>query len=126
MRTRAGLCVPNQNRIELNPNILTDPKDFESTLVHELCHLVIYRSWPRAEAHGAKWKSLMKLCGFEAERCHRIESPLKRVQKTWSLYCQCESPHQVKTRTYNKISKRRHRYICKSCHQTLTQEPKKT
>src|ERR1700677_691378 len=64
MRSRAGLCRISQGLIELNPHLLIEDYVLEEVLVHEMCHLVIGRRWPRAQAHGEKWKGLMKICGF--------------------------------------------------------------
>ena len=75
MRTRAGLCNGRQKLIELNPHLLQNTCDLETTLVHELCHLAVSNTWWRPEPHGAKWQKLMKHFGFSPERCHRIETP---------------------------------------------------
>ncbi len=113
MRSRAGLCSPGDSQIELNPHILIAEKDFESTLVHELCHLAVSRRWPTSDAHGAKWKSLMEICGFKPERCHRLAVPQTHSHKKWEYLCGCQT-HMVSTRLHNKLSKG-YRYKCLAC-----------
>src|SRR5665213_1274814 len=59
LRSRAGLCKPHLDLIELNPHILIKEEDIEATLVHELCHLSVSRRFWRAQSHGMHWRRLM-------------------------------------------------------------------
>ena len=125
MRTRAGLCLPMESRVELNPHLLNNRVTLEQVLVHELCHLVVARRFPYARAHGAKWKKAMSLCGFEPQRCHNLAVVRRRRQKRWPIQCSCQT-HRLATVTYNRIS-RGVRYQCRVCQDILcTESPERT
>jgi len=120
MRSRAGLCRPGEDIIELNPNLLKDEKIMEEVFLHELCHLSVSRRWPRAQAHGEKWKKLMVLCGLKPKRCHEL-TPLKRhLHRRWELQCACQA-HHVTTLILNRI-KRGARYKCRHCGSLLKEK----
>jgi predicted SprT family Zn-dependent metalloprotease len=113
MRSRAGLCKPYEGVIELNPNLLQDEKILEEVFIHELCHLVVSRRWPRAQAHGERWKKLMTLCGMKPLRCHNLVPEKRHLHRRWDLKCACQV-HKVTTLILNRI-KRGQRYKCKGC-----------
>lgn len=117
LRSRAGLCKPHLSIIELNPHLLITAEQIEKTLVHELCHLSISRRFWRAQPHGTHWKKLMVYCGFEPERCHKIEGTQVYRQKRLEVICKCRR-HMVTSRTFNKIQ-RGIRYNCRSCQTIL-------
>lgn len=117
MRTRAGVCHPREDLIAINPHLTFDPQVFEEVLVHELCHLAVARSYPYARAHGKTWQRLMKHFGFEANRCHTLDTSPRR-QKRWEMTCRCRV-HMVSTIIRNKIQKG-YRYKCKLCSTELT------
>jgi SprT protein len=124
MRSRAGLCRPWNNSIELNPHLLKKTGDAERVLVHELCHLAVSRRWPHAQAHGSKWKKLMLHCGFEPERCHSLTPVRRHSQRRWKLNCNCKT-HTVSTVVYNRI-RRGTKYRCLDCRGFIqTEEMKK-
>jgi len=117
MRTRAGVCSPSESLIELNPNVLITVAALEETLVHELCHLAVYRRFPTAEAHGQKWQRLMGLCGFKPRRCHDYHVEKRIQHRRWPVECACTG-HQVPTITYNRILKGI-QYRCLKCRRIL-------
>lgn len=120
MRSRAGLCKPLENAIELNPHLLTSKEVFSSVLVHELCHLAVFRGWPRAPSHGSKWQGLMVHLGFTAKACHNLPVINRRSQKRWDLQCECKT-HKVSTVIFNRI-KKGVKYKCLSCKKQLRED----
>ena len=122
MRTRAGVCIPHQNLIEINPNIIESASQLEETLVHEICHLAVARTWRRTDPHGPKWKALMHHFGFEPTRCHKLTTSQRRPHRRWAAKCECRA-HQVSTLIYNRMQ-RGARYQCLECKAPLSLEMK--
>ena len=101
--TTAGTARDSTYTINLNLIIMIDnPDSIEDTTAHEFAHLVdgvvnpetreTNVVWdPRRGArrtkrdiHGATWKSIMILFGFEPARCHNLDVSRARVRSTRS------------------------------------------
>jgi len=86
-----------ENRIELNPLILTlsnSMEELKDTVIHEACHIVAAVR-DRSKGHQMPWKILMLRCGIEPNRCGLVKGDDLKV---WNL-----GRH------------RRFRYICPTC-----------
>jgi len=67
LQSSLGRCSPHAGLIRLNPGLLDGaPEALREVVCHEAAHVA---SWlahgRRARAHGAEWKQLMRLAGYE-------------------------------------------------------------
>lgn len=60
--------------------LLNDEHEFEQMVLHEIAHVI---AGPRAAAHGAEWKRIVRRIGGTDRRCHSAETP----EPTWVGTC---------------------------------------
>jgi len=67
LRTTLGRFVARNRRVELNPRIwqALAPAQVRELIVHEAAHAVLFSRDPRARAHGADWRELMRRAGMK-------------------------------------------------------------
>jgi len=114
----AGQAVGGHT-IRVNLQILSNPKHTEdmlnSTIPHEVAHIVVMQTWPSASGHGSEWRRMMFYLGLEAERCHNYETVAARKRdKPYTYYCMCDTPHKVSITLHRRIMQGR-RYRCRKC-----------
>lgn len=119
--TRAGVAWPKSNRLEFN-RILMRQDNFESTIVHEVVHLILKKLFPRAKQdHGPEFKYLMNQAGFEGNRCHKYDVtdtiPLRKTTR-YEYRCSCMS-HIVTSIKHKKIQDGTVNYGCSICKDPL-------
>lgn len=109
----AGRAFYYQNHISLNLNLLIENgQNFISdTPGHEAAHLIAYQlHGSRISPHGYEWKSVMRVIGQEANRCHDF------VVKTDHVYvCNCKSEHYLSTRRHNSVMRGDIKITCNTC-----------
>ena len=69
---RSGLASSGRKRIELTHAYFDTSgreADRNQTMLHEVAHLVVFRAWPHANAHGREWKIVMRAFGAKPDRC---------------------------------------------------------
>jgi SprT protein len=92
LRTTAGRAFWNENRIELNPNLLQDhAHSVHEVLVHEAAHLAAFLlHGPRIRPHGREWRQLVRQAGHRPAACHRL--PLQGLRRRRYLYLRMCDP----------------------------------
>lgn len=113
----AGMA--NADYIRLNLQLLSNPAYTEdminNTIPHEVAHVVVRQTWPRAQGHGNEWKRMMYYLGLKAERCHQYETVAARKKaRPYTYYCKCAEPHKV-TATLHRRMKQGRTYTCRRC-----------
>lgn len=121
MRSRAGVCMPHESLIQINPHLAKTPELLEEIIVHEMCHLAVARRFPYARAHGQKWQKLMAQMGYVPKRCHEIPVEKRNAHRRWQAYCPCQT-HSITTVLYNRLRKGA-RYQCVKCRKLLLLKP---
>ena len=80
----AGYAYRWEKRVEFNLRF-AEEQDFETTIMHELAHIVQYEVYPFAkQAHGPEFKSIMKTMGFSDRTYHSYnvkEAKSKKLEK---------------------------------------------
>lgn len=104
--------------ISLNLDYLLDPKYqdsmLNSTLPHEIAHVVQMQVWPTSKPHGLEWQAVMGWFGItEITRCHQYEPKPTRRQQRYTYQCACRY-HEVSTTLHNKMQRGRS-YTCTAC-----------
>jgi len=90
-----------------------DEAERTETAIHEMCHIVCSHLFPRASAHGAEWKLLMRLAGGTGARCHTVDrTGLKRGQVRTE--CDCREYIIGSTRAA-RLRRNPKAYSCRSC-----------
>lgn len=121
MRSTAGRAKYRDNIIILNRRLLSDnPHHIEQTFVHELAHIVSYSLYGNdGLGHGANWQGIMRKFGYEAIRCHNLDTSKykRRHAIKGQARCQCKT-HNLKAIRYNKIM-RGAKYSCRLCYSYL-------
>lgn len=118
----AGMA--NKTKIRINVDLLyTEHYDdmIQSTVPHEVCHVVQRQLYPTSKAHGYEWTRLMLLLGLSPSRCHsynttpaRQRSPMKRP---YVYTCACDT-HAMTQIVHRRIQSGRE-YVCRNCRQEL-------
>jgi SprT protein len=123
MRTVLGRAFYRQYKINLNPVLLSDENELESTFAHELAHLVAVEIFGKCGAgHGRKWKWVMKTMGYPPERCGNFAAAeaLRRPQKIQTyVECRCGIAHPFKTGAYRRMLGGA-KFVCRTCRDCLT------
>ncbi len=67
LQSTLGRCEPREGLIRLNPGLLEgSPDALREVVCHEAAHVAAWLlHGRRAQAHGAEWKQLMRLAGYE-------------------------------------------------------------
>ena len=80
----AGYAYRWEKRVEFNLRF-AEEQDFETTIMHELAHIVQYKVYPFAkQSHGPEFKSIMKTMGFSDRTYHSYnvkEAKSKKLEK---------------------------------------------
>ena len=117
---KAGCADYTRNLIRFNKNLLLEYKnDFiQDTPGHEVCHLVARQVYGLfISSHGSEWKSVMRVIGQSASRCHNF------IVKTNHIYtCKCQQKHYLSTRFHNQVIRGASIAKCKTCNQNLIWE----
>ena len=71
--SRMGHITPY---IELSSKIqqLNSQEFLDDTPGHEAAHYIVHVIYGNVDAHGAEWKSVMRLLGQEPKRCHNMDT----------------------------------------------------
>lgn len=118
---RMGQCAGKYNRKD---NVLTfDPLYLQNhtevylntTVPHEVCHMVQWLKYTEQKHHGPIWKSLMHQVGVSSNRTtSAYEIILLRKAKTITFTCECMA-HQLTVSRAAKVQDKKIRVRCKSC-----------
>ncbi|KKM61213.1 hypothetical protein LCGC14_1534020 [marine sediment metagenome] len=78
----AGQANSRLWRIRINSILLQENTDdmLNSTVPHEVAHLIADKVYGHIRSHGAEWKSVMRLLGISPNRCHRYDTTNSRVK----------------------------------------------
>lgn len=112
---RLGGQACGATHMRLNPVFLNTYQDhyITQTVGHELAHLFVNQLYTRrVQSHGAEWKSMMRLLGIPANRCHRYEVPAgvqvgKQVKKYKYQCSVCLEQIEVGAKVHNNLSRGR-------------------
>ncbi|MFP4105324.1 MAG: SprT-like domain-containing protein [Phycisphaerae bacterium] len=94
LRTTLGRAFLKEDRVELNPRLLTEnPDQFVPTLAHELAHLVVHhRHGPVAKPHGTQFRYLMQQLGLSSKATHKVPvGHLKQKRRRYLYLHRCET-----------------------------------
>jgi SprT protein len=89
----ASYCYFNP-RINLNPILLNANEDemLNQTVPHEVAHIVTHMVFPGASSHGREWRSVMRVFGVRADRCHNMDIGVvykAQGKKMFVYHCGC-------------------------------------
>ena len=113
----AGKAYYSAHKVEYNEILAKENgKDFMTTVVHEIAHLVTYKVFPNAkQAHGPEFKHVMKSLGHDPRTYHSYDtsSVKRKVTKTRYIYtCSCENKtHELTRQKHEKAEI----LICRIC-----------
>ena len=73
--TAAGKAYRHLNKVEFNV-ILAEENvgHFHLTVLHELAHIITYKLYPYASAHGREFKNVLLNIGGNGQRCHSYDA----------------------------------------------------
>lgn len=93
------------------------------TIVHELCHLIANHKFGRVQAHGQKWKLLMRMAGYpNARRCHTIDrTGLGRKVLKYKYTCTCSGGYIGPKRFQKWLIGEK--YTCRTCRSRIIVNP---
>ena len=113
MRTTAGRAFWPCARIEMNPKLQElATEEVQSTLLHELAHLVAYAraGRRRIKAHGAEWQQACADLGIPGERAtHSLPLPGRTMTRNWRYAC------PVCGEGFDRVRKMKRRAACYTC-----------
>lgn len=90
------------------------------TAIHEVCHIVAgHRAHTvglrRPQPHGHEWQALMRRCGLEPKRTHKVNRDgLRRRTRTVTLDCLCDGGVQASEYVAGRLAAGA-KYSCKRC-----------
>jgi len=123
---RMGQCSGKYSR---KYNILTfDPLYLQNytevylntTVPHEVCHMVQWLKYTEQKHHGPVWKALMYTVGLDSNRTTDAYEVVRiRKTKTISYVCECMT-HELTVRRAARVQNKIIRVRCKSCRAILT------
>ena len=90
MRTTAGLANYQHSLVTLNPKLAQFDAEINTTLRHELAHLLAHHRAGRRRIapHGAEWKQACRDLGLPDEkRCHDLPLPRRKVAPKHIYQC---------------------------------------
>ena len=77
----AGYAYMREKKVEFNLRF-AEEQDFETTIMHELAHIVQYLVYPFAkQAHGPEFKSIMRTMGFSDRTYHSYNVKAAKSKK---------------------------------------------
>ncbi len=90
-----------------------------TTVPHEVCHLVQWLKYTEEKHHGPIWKALMHQAGVSSNRTtDAYETVRVRKTKTISYTCECTT-HELTVRKATKFQDKKIRVSCKLCRAIL-------
>lgn len=118
----AGMA--NKSKIRINVDLLyTEHYDdmIQSTVPHEVCHVVQRQLYPASKSHGYEWTRLMLLLGLPPERCHSYDTTPARkrtpMKRPYVYTCECRT-HAMTQIVHRRIKSGKD-YVCRDCRQPL-------
>lgn len=104
--------------IRFNLQLLRNNGDafIDRTVPHEAAHLVVHRLYGRrARPHGPEWRSVMRLFGADASRCHDYDVSQATVRRLtrFPYRCDCRE-HQITSIRRNRMAAGQV-YHCRVC-----------
>lgn len=124
----AGQAAVSGKYIRLHPIFLSHYEDeyINDTVVHEYAHIVqtmlfpetTYKAVGRMEAHGTKWKEIMRVLGVEPTRCHSYSMSVlnDHTGKYRKYMCTCcNKDFLLSPRRHNKVMKKITSYSHAAC-----------
>ena len=81
----AGFAYRWEKKVEFNLRF-AEERDFETTIMHELAHIVQYLVYPFAkQAHGPEFRSIMQTMGFSPRTYHSYNVKAAKSKKLEKL-----------------------------------------
>ena len=121
---KGRIFIRQQREIRYNPYIFSKyfEDNYATTIPHEVAHYVtdVIYGLKNIKPHGREWKAVMHAFGADASVTGSYDLsgiPLKK-QSLFTYQCDCRE-HQLTSIRHNKITKRRYKYYCNACKQTL-------
>jgi predicted SprT family Zn-dependent metalloprotease len=88
-----------------------------NTIIHETCHAIddyINCGWcSELEGHGEPWRRIMRKCGIEPARYHRVSRSGLVMRHEYECPNGCDV-FKLSTRMHNSVKRGRHR-VCRKC-----------
>ena len=115
-----ALHSPSRNLARIRLSIPLWPRATEQqrrdTVIHETCHVIVFRQYPTARSHGSEWKEAMLNCGVEPVPSHSVDrTGLIRRQRRFVLVdCPQTEKCGIGTRIFARL-KRGEELWCKKC-----------
>lgn len=115
----AGIAYPGRNLIQLNLPLLIHNFDdaIKNTVLHELAHLICWKRFPKAEAHGHEFVSTCWTLGIKGERCHNYDTSVSSRLTHFKYTCGCQE-YNLSSIIHNKIQAGQTRR-CRKCKNKL-------
>jgi len=120
----AGKASRGQWTVKYNPELYERNKvDFiNSTVPHELSHLIAGRLFPGCQSHGAEWKHVMLKLGCNPRRCHSYDVSVVSTARPrpYTYQCRCME-HKVTRLMHDRIRAKGvvNGYKCKRCKSSI-------
>ncbi len=90
-----------------------------TTVPHEVCHMVQWLKYNEEKHHGPIWKALMCKAGVSSNRTTDAYEVVRlRKTKTISYICECTT-HELTVRKAAKVQNKKIRVRCKTCRALL-------
>ncbi len=123
----AGRAWYSEHRVEFNEILALENKEtFETTIGHELAHLITDQLYPKAKQHhGPEFKHVMEAMGYDPRTYHSYDVSsvtTRRVKTRFEYVCiTCGKDYEVAKPTHEKMQAIasinsgvvRHSYMCK-------------
>ena len=117
----AGSALLQKNIIKLNPKLYIENTDYflSHIIAHELAHILVYQLYGlRVKPHGQEWKKVMlEVFELAPKVTHNLDTSNAQL-KSFLYQCGCQQIPLSLIR-HNKVQKRKQRYICRKCKETL-------
>lgn len=114
----AGKAWYMEHKVEFNEILaLENSSAFETTIAHELAHLITNQVYPNAKQHhGPEFKSVMERLGYDPRTYHSYDTKsvsTKRVKVRYEYACvTCGKTYEVARPTHLKAQSSVGRYVC--------------
>jgi len=93
-------------------------------VIHECCHVIAEYLFGPGPAHGSKWRTLMKRCGYpNATRCHTVNrdgiaTRRQAARRVYWLACGCPDGVMLGRVQFQRL-RTGTRYHCRRCRQPV-------
>jgi SprT protein len=106
--------------IELSVKLfqVATPEERETTVIHELCHIVASWVYEENQGHNENWARMMRRCGLPPKRCHNVDN--SAFVKQYHVKCGCPTPIRVGKIVFGKIARKEQLYDCRKCKQRVS------